>query len=118
MHAALLIEGRDGLGSRDFASGRPDGAIRHGGVHDAKQAFHQIAAIIHFRHDSVGAVPAISRNDSSPPAIRREPAGKVLQDVSMSVPLFARNDDPGLVGIVLDTELGEDVRRNIDLWTG
>ncbi len=78
MHAALLIEGRDGLGSRDFASGRPDGAIGNGGVYDAKQAFDQIAAIIHFGHDSVGAVPAISRNGSSSPGIRREPAGKIL----------------------------------------
>src|SRR5437660_12327153 len=100
MHATLLIEGCDGFGARYFAPGSAYGTIRHRPLHGADYALDQITSVVHFGYDSVGAVSVICRDGSSGPAIWRQPAREVVHDISLSVPSFARDNNPGLVSVL------------------
>src|SRR5258706_9813983 len=100
MHAALLIKGCNRFGAYHFPSGSAYGTIRHRPLHGADYALYQITSVIHFGYDSVGAVSVICRDRLSGPAIWREAAGKVVQDISLSVPSFARGNNPGLVSVL------------------
>ena len=99
MHPALLIQGGDGFGAHDLAAACAHGAEGHGGIDLADERLHHLAALIDLGDDAIGGVAVISAHSGAGPA---EGPGAfeagVLQDIDVSAPIAAGNDDAATGG--------------------
>src|SRR5712691_8328684 len=97
MDASLFIERGNRLSAEVLAAAGVYRAIRHLRVHRAQHVLDQIAAIVHFSDDPVGLIMVISVYRLPRPAIRGQPARKVLQYITMTIRGHAGDDDARFV---------------------
>src|SRR5690625_4567611 len=100
VHSAALVQGADRFSSDCFTAGGADTFVGNVPVDTADDAFDHVAALVDFRNDAVGLVPAVGGDGGLRPFIRAAPDAQVLEDVSVLIPGDSGNDDACLVAAI------------------
>jgi len=99
MHATLLVERAHRLHACELAARGMHGGIRNRRFNRSQRCLDQVAAVVHFTHDAIGAPVAISSNRLARPLFWRIAAGEVIENEGIAQSAQARDDDPCLVRV-------------------
>src|SRR5450755_3767250 len=97
MHPLLFIQGGDWFGASKFAARGMQRSIRDIAIHGPKCTLNQIAAVIDFSDNAIGAVATISGDGRLSPTVRSVTTGIIGPDVSVAAIVQCGDYDSGLI---------------------